>query len=77
MISPRRYEVWLIELDPTQGSEIQKTRPCLVVSPNEMNECSASTTFPGQRQLFFPTGDNYPLSIRVPSFYTGADRGRG
>jgi mRNA interferase MazF len=31
-------EVWLISLDPTQGSEIQKTRPCLVVSPNEINQ---------------------------------------
>ncbi len=34
---PQRDEVWLISLDPTQGSEIQKTRPCLVVSPDEMN----------------------------------------
>lgn len=38
MNSPRRDEVWLVSLDPTQGSEIQKTRPCLVVSPNEINE---------------------------------------
>jgi mRNA interferase MazF len=35
---PQRDEVWLISLDPTQGSEIQKTRPCLVISPNEMNQ---------------------------------------
>jgi mRNA interferase MazF len=34
---PRRDEVWLVSLDPTQGSEIRKTRPCVVVSPNEMN----------------------------------------
>ena len=33
----RRFEVWLVNLDPTIGSEIQKTRPCLVVSPDEMN----------------------------------------
>ena len=32
-----RFDVVLVSLDPTQGSEIQKTRPCLVVSPNEMN----------------------------------------
>jgi mRNA interferase MazF len=30
-------EVWLVSLDPTQGAEIQKTRPCLVVSPDESN----------------------------------------
>ena len=35
---PQRDEVWLVSLDPTQGSEIQKTRPGLVVSPNEANE---------------------------------------
>jgi mRNA interferase MazF len=34
---PRRDEVWLVSLNPTHGSEIQKTRPCLIVSPDEMN----------------------------------------
>jgi mRNA interferase MazF len=34
---PRLDEVWLVSLDPTQGSEIRKTRPCLVVSPDELN----------------------------------------
>ena len=32
-----RFEVHLINLDPTVGSEIRKTRPCLIVSPDEMN----------------------------------------
>lgn len=32
-----RFDVVLVELDPTRGSEIRKTRPCLVVSPDEMN----------------------------------------
>jgi mRNA interferase MazF len=33
----RRFEVYLINLDPTVGSEIKKTRPCVIISPNEMN----------------------------------------
>jgi mRNA interferase MazF len=33
-----RFDVYLVNLDPTVGSEIQKTRPCLVVSPDEMNQ---------------------------------------
>jgi mRNA interferase MazF len=33
-----RFDVFLVGLDPTVGSEIQKTRPCLVVSPDEMNK---------------------------------------
>lgn len=32
-----RFDVWLVNLDPTIGSEIRKTRPALVVSPDEMN----------------------------------------
>jgi mRNA interferase MazF len=32
-----RFEVYLISLHPTIGSEIQKTRPCLILSPNELN----------------------------------------
>jgi mRNA interferase MazF len=34
----KRGEVWLCALDPTVGSEIQKTRPCVVVSPDELND---------------------------------------
>jgi len=33
----KRFEVYLINHDPTIGSEIQKTRPCLIISPDEMN----------------------------------------
>ena len=35
---PARGEVHLVRLDPTLGSEIKKTRPCLVVSPDELNQ---------------------------------------
>jgi len=33
-----QYDVYLINLDPTIGHEIKKTRPCLIISPDEMNE---------------------------------------
>jgi mRNA interferase MazF len=33
----KRFDVWLVNLDPTLGSEIKKTRPCVVISPDEMN----------------------------------------
>lgn len=32
-----RFDVYLVSLDPTQGHEIRKTRPCVVISPDEMN----------------------------------------
>ena len=34
---PLRFDIFLINLDPTKGSEIKKTRPCVVISPNEIN----------------------------------------
>lgn len=37
-----RFDVYLIDLDPTIGSEIKKTRPCLVISPNEINRYIAT-----------------------------------
>lgn len=38
----KRFDVFLVNLDPTVGSEIQKTRPCLVISPDEMNKAIAT-----------------------------------
>ena len=58
---PRRDEIWLITLDPSTGSEIKKTRPCLVVSPDEMNE-------PLQTVVVAPmttTLRNYPTRVNV------------
>jgi mRNA interferase MazF len=58
---PRRDEVWLIALDPSKGTEIKKTRPCLVVSPDEMNE-------PLQTVLIAPmttTVRSYPTRVNV------------
>jgi mRNA interferase MazF len=37
-----RFDVYLVALDPTIGREIQKTRPCVVLSPNEMNRTIAT-----------------------------------
>jgi len=34
----KQYDIFLINLDPTIGYEIKKTRPCVVISPNEMND---------------------------------------
>jgi mRNA interferase MazF len=37
-----RFDVYLVNLDPTVGSEIRKARPCLVISPDEMNRFIAT-----------------------------------
>ena len=34
----KQYDVYLVNLDPTVGYECKKTRPCLIISPNEMND---------------------------------------
>lgn len=38
MKRPRRDQVWLVCLDPVVGAEIQKIRPCVVISPDELND---------------------------------------
>jgi mRNA interferase MazF len=35
---PARGDIWLVALDPTLGAEIQKTRPCVIISPSEMHD---------------------------------------
>lgn len=38
MMIAQQYEVFIVNLDPTVGSEIKKTRPCVIISPDEMNK---------------------------------------
>jgi mRNA interferase MazF len=38
VVDIHRFDIFLVSLDPSQGSEIKKTRPCLVISPDEMNK---------------------------------------
>lgn len=44
MVGVLRFEVWLVNPGPTQGSEINKTRPCVVLSPDEMNRYLRTVT---------------------------------
>ena len=51
-----RFEIWLVQLDPTQGSEIKKTRPCVVISPDEMSALKTAIIAPMTSKGFnFPT----------------------
>lgn len=38
VVETYRFDIFLVSLDPSQGSEIKKTRPCVVISPDEMNK---------------------------------------
>jgi mRNA interferase MazF len=63
----KRGEVWLAALDPTIGSEIQKTRPCLIVSPDELNA--------GLRTAIIApmTTGSHPAPFRVSVRFKGKD----
>lgn len=56
----RRFEVYLVNLDPRVGSEIKKTRPCLIVSPDEMNAYIATVIVAPMTTK----GRSYPTRIR-------------
>jgi len=62
-----RGDVWLASLDPTVGSEIQKTRPCVVVSPAEMHD--------GLRTVIVApmTTGSHPAPYRIPVTLNGKD----
>jgi mRNA interferase MazF len=56
----RRGDVWLASLDPTIGSEIQKTRPCVIISPPEMHDFLRTVTIAPM------TTGSRPAPYRVP-----------
>ncbi len=60
-----RFDVYLVTLDPTLGSEIQKTRPCVVISPDEMNRTIATVILAPMTTQ----GRRYPS--RVPCHFQG------
>jgi mRNA interferase MazF len=61
----RRFDVWLVTLYPTIGREIQKTRPCLIVSPDEMNSHVATVIIAPMTTK----GRDYPT--RIPCEFHG------
>lgn len=46
MVKINRFDVWLVSLNPTKGREINKTRPCIIISPNEMASLSTVLVAP-------------------------------
>ena len=66
MVKPEvhRFDIWSVQLDPTQGSEIKKTRPCVVISPDEMSSLKTAIVAP-----MTSTGFNFPT--RIPCSFQG------
>ena len=62
-----RFDVFLINLDPTVGSEIRKSRPCVVVSPDEMNRHVRTVVVAPL------TSSGRPYPTRVPTRFAGKD----
>jgi len=56
-----RFEVYYVNLDPTIGSEIKKTRPCVIISPNEMNKYLQTIVIAPMTT----TSKKYPTRIEV------------
>jgi mRNA interferase MazF len=65
MVAARRFDVILVALDPTRGSEIRKTRPCVVISPDELNQALRTAMV----ALMTTGGHAYPW--RVPVSFDG------
>ena len=63
----KRLDVYLVALSPTLGSEIQKTRPCVVISPDEMNRYINTVIIAPMTSK----GRHYPT--RIPCQFQGTD----
>jgi len=61
--SLKRFDVCLINLDPTISSEIRKTKPCLIVSPDEMNQSTLKTVIIAP--LTSTIRENYPTRALI------------
>ena len=61
----KRGDIWLVNLDPTIGSKIQKTRPCVVVSPAELHDHLRTVMVAPM------TSKGYPAPFRVPVTHAG------
>jgi mRNA interferase MazF len=72
--APRRDEVWLVSLDPTHGAEIQKTRPCLVVSPDEMNRYLQTVIIVPMTTTMRPYPTRVPLRFQGKSGQAALDQ---
>ena len=57
-------EIWLAQLDPTVGSEIQKPRPCVVISPDEMNAHLRTVIVAPMTTGSLPAGFRIPLTFQ-------------
>jgi mRNA interferase MazF len=57
----KQYQIVLVNLNPTIGSEIQKTRPCVIISPNELNDHLQTIVIAPMTS----TSRNYPTRIKV------------
>ena len=60
----KRGEVWLVALDPTIGTEIQKTRPCLIVSPPEMHDHLRAVIVAPMTTVSRPAGFRVPVTFK-------------
>lgn len=57
----RQYQIILVNLDPTIGSEINKTRPCVVISPDEMNQHLRTVVIAPMTT----SSKNYPTRVEI------------
>ena len=63
----KRGQIWLVNLDPTVGSEIKKSRPCVVISPPEMHDYLRTVIVAPM------TTGSHPAPFRIPVSHDGKD----
>lgn len=64
--TPRRFDIWLVNLNPVKGREISKTRPCVIISPDELEKLATIIAAP-------MTTKGFAFPCRLPCHFDGKD----
>ncbi len=73
-MTPRRWHLWVVNLEPWVGSKPGKVRPCLVVQPTEFGEAGLTSTVVLPLTTKIPKEEMLPLRVRVPKGVCGLSK---
>jgi mRNA interferase MazF len=71
---PRRWHLYIVDLEPRVGTKPGKQRPCLAIQPSEFNEAGLESTVVLPLTTKIAAADAFPLRVRIPKRTCGLER---
>lgn len=73
MVVPRRWHLYIVDLEPRIGTKPGKQRPCLAIQPSEFSEAGLDSTVVLPLTTKLTSGDAFPLRVRIPKGTCGLE----